>query len=137
VPDWQEPPAPPADQFYLLTGKVAQHTQFGTQNNKLLHELFPENALWIHTQPAAARGIKDGDWVYVESAAGKVKIKANVTEAIRPDCTYMTPGFGHLSKGTRVSYGKGASDSELHLTYTDPVSGGQALSQTFVKVYKA
>jgi thiosulfate reductase/polysulfide reductase chain A len=137
VPEWQEPPSPPADQFYLLTGKVAQHTQFSTQNNKLLHELFPENALWIHTQPAAERGIKNGDWVYVESAAGKVKIKANVTEAIRPDCTYMTPGFGHLSKGTRVSYGQGASDSDLHLTYTDPVSGGQALSQTFVKVYKA
>jgi thiosulfate reductase/polysulfide reductase chain A len=137
VPVWQEPPTPPADQFYLLTGKVAQHTQFSTQNNKLLSELFPENTVWIHTKPAAERGIKNGDWVYVESAAGKIKIKAHVTEAIRPDCTYITPGFGHLSKGTRVSYGKGASDSEVHLTFTDPVSGGQALSQTFVKVYKA
>ena len=137
VPVWQEPPAPPADQFYLLTGKVAQHTQFGTQNNKLLQELFPENVLWIHTKPAAERGIKDGDWVYVESTAGKMKIKAHVTEAIRPDCTYTTPGFGHLSKGNRVSYGKGASDSDVHVTYTDPASGGQALSQTFVKVYKA
>ena len=36
-----------------------------------------------------------------------------------------------------MSYGQGSSDSELHLTYTDPISGGQALSQTFVKVYKA
>ncbi len=137
VPVWQEPPAPPADQFYLLTGKVAQHTQFSTQNNRLLHELFPENRVWIHTQPAAARGIKDGDWVFVTSPAGKVKIQATVTEGIRPDCVYMTPGFGHLSKGTRTSYGQGASDSDLHLTFTDPASGGQALSQTFVHVNKA
>ncbi len=137
VPTWQEPPAPPADQFYLLTGKVAQHTQFATQNNRLLHELFPINKVWIHTKSAASRGIKDGDEVFVESAAGKVKIEALVTEGIRPDCVYMTPGFGHLSKGTRTSYGEGASDSDLHLTYTDPASGGQALSQTFVKVYKA
>ena len=137
VPVWQEPPVPPADQFYLLTGKVAYHTQCSTQNNKLLHELFPRNTVWIHTQPAAARGIRDGDEVFVESTAGKVKIKATVTEGIRPDCVYMTPGFGHLSKGTRVSYGEGVSDSDLHLTYTDPASGGQALSQTFVKVYKA
>ncbi len=137
VPEWQEPPVPQADQFYLLTGKVAQHTQFSTQNNKLLFELFGENVLWIHPDAAAERGIASGDWVFVESAAGKVKIKANVTQAIRRDCTYMTPGFGHLSKGTRVSYGKGASDSVIHLTYTDPISGGQALSQTFVKVYKA
>ena len=137
VPVWQEPPAPPPDQFYLLTGKVALHTQFSTQNNKLLADLFPENTLWIHPKPAAERGIKHGDWVHVESAAGKVKIKATVTEAIRPDCTYMTPGFGHLSKGNRVSYARGASDSDVHLTFTDPVSGGQALSQTFVTVRKA
>ena len=137
VPYWQEPPAPPADEFYLLTGKVAQHTQFATQNNKLLHDLFPKNSLWIHTKPAQARGIQNGDTVVVESAAGQVEIEANVTEAIRPDCVYMTPGFGHMSKGLRVAYNQGASSSDIHLTYTDPVSGGQALSQTFVKVYKA
>jgi thiosulfate reductase/polysulfide reductase chain A len=134
---WQDPPAPPAGQFYLLTGKVAQHTQFSTQNNQLLHELVPANTVWIHTRPAAALGLKDGDEVFVESAAGQVKIAATVTEAIRPDCVFLLPGFGHLSRGTRLSYGQGASDSALHVTYTDPVSGGQALSQTFVKVYKA
>ena len=48
----------------------------------------------------------------------------------------MTPGYGHLSKGLRTAYGNGASDSVLHVTYTDPVSGGQALSQTFVRVEK-
>jgi hypothetical protein len=30
----------------------------------------------------------------------------------------------------------GASDSDLHITYTDPISGGQALTQTFVTVKK-
>ena len=137
VPVWQEPPAPPADQFYLLTGKVALHTQFSTQNNRLLHELAPANTAWLHSKPAAALGIKDGNEVFVESAAGRIRIKASVTEAIRPDCVYLAPGYGHLSRGTRLSYGAGASDSDLHITYTDPVSGGQALSQTFVKVYKA
>ena len=137
VPVWQEPPAPVANQFYLLTGKVAYHTQCSTQNNKLLHELFPRNTVWIHTQAAAALGIRDGDEVFVASPAGKVKIKATVTEGIRPDCVYMAPGFGHLSKGTRVSYGEGVSDSDLHLTYSDPASGGQALTQTFVTVQKA
>lgn len=137
VPVWQEPPAPPADQFYLLTGKVAQHTQFSTQNNRLLHELYPENPLWIHPTAAAARGIRNGETVIVESTAGKVTTKALVTEGIRPDCVYMTPGFGHLSKGSRTSFGTGVSDSDLHVTYTDPASGGQALSQTFVRVSKA
>jgi thiosulfate reductase/polysulfide reductase chain A len=35
-----------------------------------------------------------------------------------------------------TAYGAGVSDSDLHVTYTDPVSGGQALSQTFVAVEK-
>jgi thiosulfate reductase/polysulfide reductase chain A len=58
------------------------------------------------------------------------------TEAIRPDCVYLTPGYGHLSKGLTTAFGVGASDSALHVTYTDPISGGQALSQTFVTVKK-
>ena len=42
-----------------------------------------------------------------------------------------------ISKGLTTAYGQGASDSDLHLTFTDPVSGSQALSQTRVKVEKA
>ena len=49
----------------------------------------------------------------------------------------MTPGYGHLSEGLETAYGIGASDSVLHVTYTDPISGSQALSQTFVTVKKA
>lgn len=137
VPHWLAPPRPTEEEFYLLTGKVALHTQFFTQNNKLLSDLFPENPLWIHTSAAAQRGIKDGDEVYVESRVGKVKTKALVTEGIRPDCVFMVTGFGHFSKGMRTAFKKGVSDSDLHQTFTDPISGGQALTQTFVKVYKA
>ena len=137
VPVWEEPPQAPQGQFYLLTGKVAQHTQFATQNNKLLHERVPDNPLWINSQSAADRSIADGDEIWVESAAGKVKTTAHVTELIRPDCVYMTPGFGHVSKALQTAYMSGTSDSDLHLTFTDRVSGSQALSQTTVTVTKA
>lgn len=137
VPYWQEPAEPPAGQFYLLSGKVAQHTQMGTQNNRWLSELFPENAAWINNQVAAEKGIRDGDEVVIESSVGKVRIMAFVTEGIRPDCIFMVPGYGHISKGLTETYGRGACDSALHETYTDPVSGSQALSQTFVTLEKA
>lgn len=137
VPQWEEPPAPPTGQFYLLTGKVGQHTQFGTQNNLYLHEVFPRNALWIHSSAAEERGIRGGDKVVVRSTVGEIIIEAYVTEAIRPDCVYLTPGFGHISKGLTTAYAQGGSSSDLHITYTDPVSGGQALTQTFVTVEPA
>jgi thiosulfate reductase/polysulfide reductase chain A len=35
-----------------------------------------------------------------------------------------------------TAFDSGVSDSDLHETFTDPVSGGQALSQTFVTVEK-
>ena len=136
-PTWEEPPMPREGEFYLLTGKVAQHTQFGTQNNQLLHKYSDEPRLWMNAKTASGLGLGTDDWVEVTSPVGKVHIKLLSTEAIRPDCVYMTPGFGHLSKGLKTAHGIGASDSALHVTHTDPISGGQALSQTFVTVKKA
>lgn len=137
VPTWDEPPKPPEGQFYLLTGKTAQHSQMFTQNNRWLLELFPENKAWLHTSVAAKLGVKTDDDVVVESEVGKIKIKAFVTEGIRPDCVFMVGGFGHISKALRSAYGRGASDSALHKSLADPISGGSALSQTFVTVSKA
>ncbi len=136
-PTWEEPPQPAEDEFYLLTGKVAQHTQFGTQNNQLLHKYSNEPRLWMNAQTAAKMGLSDGEWVEVTSPVGKAHTILHATQAIRPDCVYLTPGYGHMSKGLKTAFGIGASDSALHVTYTDPISGGQALSQTFVTVKKA
>jgi len=137
IPVWQEPPQPKAGEFYLLTGKVGQHTQFGTQNNLLLHKYQDIPRLWMAPDAAENLGLKDWDLVEVTSPVGSVKVALEVTTAIRSDCVYLTPGFGHLSMALRTAYGVGASDSELHLTYADPISGGQALTQTFVSVKKA
>jgi len=137
VPTWEEPPQPKEGQFYMLTGKVAQSTQFGTQNNQLLHKYSDEPRLWMNTRVATQNGLADGDWVEVASEVGKIHTRMLATEAIRPDCVYMTPGYGHLSKGLKTAYGIGASDSVVHVAYTDPISGSQALSQTFVTVKKA
>jgi thiosulfate reductase/polysulfide reductase chain A len=137
LPKWEEPPVPKPGFFYLLSGKVAQHTQFGTQNNQLLHKYQDEPRLWIHPKSAETLGVANYDTVEVASEVGSTKLRAEVTESIREDCVYMTPGFGHISKGLRTAYGVGGSDSALHVTYTDPISGSQALTQTFVSVKKA
>jgi thiosulfate reductase/polysulfide reductase chain A len=93
--------------------------------------------MWMNAQTAASQGLHDNDMVEVTSEIGSIHVRLLATQAIRPDCLYMMPGFGHLSKGLTTAYGLGSSDSDLHVTYTDPISGGQALSQTFVTVRKA
>lgn len=136
-PTWEEPPAPAPGEFYLLTGKVAQHTQFATQNNQYLHKVQDDPRLWMNVDKAKGMGLSDGDLVEVASSVGKVNVRLLATQAIRSDCVYLAPGFGHVSKGLNTAYGVGASSSVLHLTFTDPISGGQALSQTCVTVKKA
>lgn len=135
-PTWEEPLYPKENEFYLLTGKDGRHTQFATQNNQLLNKYQDEPDLWMNPVSAQKLGLANHDLVEVTSEVGKVNIILQVTEAIRPDCVYMAPGFGHLSKGWTTGYGVGASASMLHVTYTDPISGSQALSQTFVSVKK-
>jgi thiosulfate reductase/polysulfide reductase chain A len=135
-PPGRSRPAPKAGEFYLLTGKGARQTQFGTQNNALLRKYDDEPRLSMNANTAARLGLADNDLVEVTSGIGKVHIRLEATQAIRPDCVYMQPGYGHLSMGLTTAYGLGAADSDLHATYTDPVSGGQALSQTFVTVKK-
>jgi thiosulfate reductase/polysulfide reductase chain A len=136
VPVWEAPPEPAQGQFYLLTGKIAQATQFASQNNQLLHKYADEPRLWMNADVAADRALSTGDWVEVTSEVGTIHIRLLATPAIRPDCVYMPPGYGHLSKGLTTAFGVGASDSVLHVTHTDPASGGQALTETFVTVRK-
>jgi thiosulfate reductase/polysulfide reductase chain A len=91
----------------------------------------------MNQDTARALGLADGDTVEVTSPVGRITVPLLATQAIRPDCVFMAAGFGHRSKGLRTAYGVGASDSDLHVTFVDPISGGQALSQTFVSVRRA
>ncbi len=136
LPVWEEPPLPKPGSFYLISGKVGQHTQMGTQNNMLLHKYQDVPRLWISPGSAEGLGLKDWDQVEITSEVGSQKVLLNVTPAIRDDCVYLTPGFGHVSKGLTTAYGVGASDAVLHVTYVDPISGSQALTQTLVTVKK-
>ena len=75
----------------MLTGKVATGTQFGTQNNQLLHKYSDEPQLWMNTQTADALGLETDDWVEVTSEVGQLHTRLLWTQAIHPDCDYVRP----------------------------------------------
>ncbi|MGA9233974.1 MAG: molybdopterin-dependent oxidoreductase, partial [Desulfobacterales bacterium] len=101
---------PDGGSFRLVTGRIALHTHLSTQNNPYLHEISPENVLWINTRKAAELGIKNNDVVEVTSEKGAGKIKAFVTDMIHPETVFMLHGFGHEAKLASRSYNKGVSD---------------------------
>ncbi len=134
LPSYTSPAQPPEGQFRFLTGKQALFTHATNQNNEWLHELCPENRLWINREAATGKGIADGDLVRVRSRVGEVEVKAFVTERIRPDCVHMPHGFGHRSPALRNAAGRGASDQDLIESRWDRISGNAALHETFVTV---
>jgi len=134
MPVYRKPRAVPSGRFRLVVGRNAYFTHCTTQNNRLLHELMPENTLWIHPKAAAGLGIKDGDLVEVSSAAGKGELKVSLKEGIRRDTVYMASGFGVLSKGLTNIYGKGACIAEVLEDFSDELSGNMAMHETFVRV---
>ena len=127
-------PAPPEGRFRLIVGRGAAHTNISTQNNLYLNELVPENELWINTQPAGRLGIKNGDYVEVNSPVGVGKIKAKVTDFIHPEAVFMLHGFGKTVPAQTRCYLKGASDAVLQENVTDPVGGSPGLHETMVQV---
>jgi thiosulfate reductase / polysulfide reductase chain A len=136
LPVYRPPTDPAPGQFRMVLGRKGTFTHANQTNNPWLHEFYPENDLWLNPKPATAMGIKTGDLLEVSSSVGAVKIKALVTEEIRPDCVFMLHGYGKLAKWQSLVYGVGASDAVVLETAWDEVSGNAAFHETFVKVRK-
>jgi thiosulfate reductase/polysulfide reductase chain A len=130
---------PPQGYFRLLYGRHPVHTFAKTQNTPLLHQLNPENDLWLNATVAASMGIKNGDRVYVENQDGvrTGPIKVKVTQRIRPDAVFMSHGFGRNAPQLSLANGRGASDAALITRYAlDPISGGAGMRINFVRIVK-
>ena len=56
VPKYTAPDAAPDGHFRLITGRAPVHTFSRTQTNPLLHDLMPENEVWVNAATAAKAG---------------------------------------------------------------------------------
>jgi len=134
MPVYRPPRTVPEDRFRIVVGRNAYITQGSSTNNALLCQIFPENTVWIHPEPAEMLGIREGDEVEVASPVGKGRLKAHVTEETRKDTVYMASGFGVLSKALKNIYGKGACIADILEDYDDEITGNMAMHETMVTV---
>jgi anaerobic selenocysteine-containing dehydrogenase len=80
----------------------------------------------VHPKTAAALGIKDKDWVWVESAKGRVKLQVKLYSGTRADVVQI-PLFG----------GNGPNPNDLIANETDIVRGFGLLNTTAVRIRRA
>ena len=126
--------------FRLLYGRCGYQTHGMHQNNPILSQLLDENDLWIHPEPAAALGIKDGAMVEVSSNGVSGQIRAKVTNRIHPESVYMIHGFGTQVPLQKRAVGKGLADQifmQGKLTDWDKAGGGVNVCQSFVTIKPA
>lgn len=85
----------------LTTGRILAHYNVGAQTRRTANTAWhPEDILELHPHDAEDRGIKDGDWVGIQSRAGETVLHAKVSTRMQPGVVYTT--FHHPFSGANV-----------------------------------
>ncbi len=115
LPSWMEKAAKPSGKFpfYLLIRRWPGHKHSSplNANNPYSLDAFPEPYAWLNSSAATKLGIKDGEKIEVKSHLGAIKLKAKLTERIRPDCVMVHHNFGHTVPN--LSFIRGHNDGYL------------------------
>jgi len=126
----------------LTTGH--RHVAYFHSSNRQVpwcRELEPYPRLQIHPQTAAQLNIKDGDWVWIEApkGRGRVKMKAEVTEAVEPRVVAAPSHWWYPENKEDPLHGWSESNINVIITNDPPyetVTGCVTLRGILCKVYK-
>jgi formate dehydrogenase major subunit len=78
----------------LTTGRILSQYNVGAQTRRTANNQWhSEDRLEIHAHDAEERGIKQGDWVGIESRAGETVLRAEISERMQPGVVYTTFHF--------------------------------------------
>ncbi len=146
LPTWRDPTmwqSPPEYDLTLISFKMIEFKQGRSSQIPILAELAPKQRLVMNSAAAKARGIRDGDEVWVEShnavtgETRKVKAGVELTEGIRPDVVGMPHHYGEVA---RHPWAKGQGPTPNTLFFTGEGYVANTADQSFhvrVRVYKA
>lgn len=75
----------------LTTGRILSQYNVGAQTRRTDNVAWhKEDLLEIHPHDAEQRGVRDGDWVRLQSRAGGTSLRAKITERVAPGVVYTT-----------------------------------------------
>jgi formate dehydrogenase (coenzyme F420) alpha subunit len=126
--EWTEPKGSPygdseeAKAFPLIftQGKVVQHWQHTyTQWSPYMAQFSEGNYVQVNPLTVQSLGMKEGDWVYLETEVGKIKAKLHFSEMILPGVVW-TPSYP--GGGTSVKANSGVSINTIIPGHWDKVS---------------
>ncbi len=128
---YMEPPEMPDDRypFWLVTGRVLEHWHSGTMTMRVpeLYRAVPEALAYMHPEDAKKIGVQNGQYVWIESRRGKVKVRVATNGRNRPPKGLVfVPWFDE-----RVLINKVTAD------YRCPISLQTDYKKSAVRIYPA
>ena len=127
--------------YILITG--ARPPVFFTSEHRMvpwLREIAPDPVVEIHPETAEKHGIKDGQWVFIESPRGRIKQRARLTTGIDPRVVaaqygWWFPEIKDPEHGWKESNVNILTDSDLK--GYDAAMGASNLRVLMCKIYAA
>jgi len=141
LPQYREIPESPISKpemmkeypYILITG--ARLPVFFHSEHRMipwLREVRPDPTVEIHPQTAEKHNIKDGDWVFIESARGRAKQRASLTTGIDPKVVAAEHGWWFPEIQTPDH---GWAESNINIvTDNDPKGYDEAMGSTNLRV---
>ena len=119
---------------YILTTGARCPVFFHSEHRMIpwLREIYPDPIVEIHPRTAERHGIKDGDWVFIESPRGRIKQRAKLTAGIDPRIVAAQHGWWFPEVKT-PDHGWDKSNINI-LTDNDPAGYDAAMGSTNLRV---
>lgn len=119
---------------YILTTGARCPVFFHSEHRMIpwLREIYPDPIVEIHPQTAEKHGIKEGDWVFIESPRGRIKQRAKLTTGIDPRIVAAQHGWWFPEVKT-PDHGWDKSNINI-LTDNDPAGYDVAMGSTNLRV---
>ena len=140
--------------FYAITQRPMMMYHSWDAQNAWLRQIISENFLHMNRATAAKHGLGDFDWVWVESATGRVRCQLKTMEGVEANTVWTWNAIGKQAGAWGLE--KEASEAtagfllnhlisevlppragERRLTNSDPITGQAAWFDLRVKVSKA
>ncbi|GAB6908898.1 hypothetical protein JCM12296A_47380 [Desulfosarcina cetonica] len=147
LPEYREPALSPVsspDTFkaypLILTTGVRSKAYFVSEGRQIksLRKINPDPLVEIHPETARSLGIREGDWVWIETSENRIRMRAKLFDGIAPDVVSAQHAWWFPEEGP-PEYGWKRSNVNLLLgdrAWVDPETGSECLRSSLCKVYK-
>ena len=157
IPFWY-PPFESGDDAAFSFSAVTQrpmhiYHSWGSHNG-WIRQITAENRLYMHRTRAQSLGIADDDWVWIESAIGRVKGRVRLMDGVNPDTVWTWNAVGRRAGAAALTSGAPESTRGFLLNHlitellpeseggyrfsnSDPITGQAAWYDLRVRITKA